>query len=194
MATAFTSARRDEIEAGLLAAARRQLCSGSMNSCTVDELAREAGISKGAFYHFFKSKEHLFLRTLESIQDDIYGEAERVLFADEKRPLRQRAMDAFYDVCRAADQSGLVSFLRQDLPRLLSRLPDGLLRKHYISDHERIRRLIVKSGAALKVSVDEACSVLWLMVMSLVFKPDVGEGFHNALRILVEGVCDRVLA
>ena len=68
------------------------------------------------------------------------------------------------------------------------------MHKHYISDHERIRRLFLKNNVALKVGLDEAASVLWLTVMSLVFKPDVGDGFPAALRILVEGVCDRVLA
>jgi len=43
------------------------------------ELAREVGSSKGAFYHFYKSKETLFLHTLENIRDEIYGRMERLL-------------------------------------------------------------------------------------------------------------------
>lgn len=193
MATAFTQAQRESIRERLLAAARQRLTGAGMKACTVDELAREAGISKGAFYHFYESKEHLFLHTLESIQNEIYGNAERVLL-DEKTALRERTMLALYEVCKAADRYHLVAFVRRELTSLLASVPEELLHRHYISDHERIRRLIGKANVALKVGLDEAASVIWLMVMSLVFKPDVGEGFPAALRILVEGVCDRVLA
>lgn len=193
MATAFTQAQRDDIQQRLLDAARQRLTGAGMKACTVDELAREAGISKGAFYHFYKSKEHLFLHTLESIQNEIYGDAERALM-DNNQPIRERAMLAFYQVCKAADRYHLVSFVRRELSSLLASVPEELMHKHYISDHERIRRLLLKTNVALKVELDEAASVLWLMVMSLIFKPDVGDGFPNALRILVEGVCDRVLA
>jgi len=193
VATAFTQAQRDSIQQHLLEAARKRLTGTGMKACTVDELAREAGISKGAFYHFYKSKEHLFLHTLEGIQDEIYGDAEQV-FTDNTLPIRERAMLAFYQVCKAADQYHLVSFVRRELSSLLAGVPEDLMHKHYISDHERIRRLFLKNNVALKVGLDEAASVLWLTVMSLVFKPDVGDGFPAALRILVEGVCDRVLA
>lgn len=193
MATAFTVEQREEIQERLIAAARLRFSSTGMSGCTVDELTREAGISKGAFYHFFESKEHLFLRTLTSIQDEIYGRAEKVLLADEKRTIRERAMQAFYEVCTAADRYRLVWFFRRELPQLFAGMPEELLHKHYISDQERIRRLILKSNVSLTVELEEACSVLWLMVMSLVFKPDVGEGYFDALRIMVESVCDRIL-
>lgn len=193
MATAFTQAQRESIREKLIQAARQRLTGPGLKGCTVDELTREAGISKGAFYHFYESKEHLFLHTLENIQNEIYGNAERVLL-DGNTPLRERTMRALYEVCKAADRYHLVEFVRQELTALLSSVPEELLHRHYISDHERIRRLILKAGVALKVGLDEAASVIWLLVMSLVFKPDVGTGFPAALRILVEGVCDRVLA
>lgn len=45
----------------------------------VDELCRQAGISKGAFYLFYASKEALFCEVLCSVQEQMRKEASRIL-------------------------------------------------------------------------------------------------------------------
>lgn len=46
-------------------AAIKLFSSRGYNKASVDEICREAGISKGAFYHHFKSKQALFLALLD---------------------------------------------------------------------------------------------------------------------------------
>lgn len=65
MATAFSPQERERIRDSLLDAALKSAATQGMRHATVDGLAREAGISKGAFYRFYPSKEHLFLSMLE---------------------------------------------------------------------------------------------------------------------------------
>jgi TetR/AcrR family transcriptional repressor of nem operon len=48
----------------LLDAALRLMLSKGYPATTVDEICSEAGVSKGSFYHFFKTKEALGLATL----------------------------------------------------------------------------------------------------------------------------------
>jgi TetR/AcrR family transcriptional repressor of nem operon len=43
----------------ILAAAQTLLSSHGYESTTIDDIITAAGITKGAFYHYFKSKEHL---------------------------------------------------------------------------------------------------------------------------------------
>ena len=74
MATAFSPQERERIRESLLDAALKSAASQGMRHATVDELAREAGISKGAFYRFYQSKEHLFLSMLERTHEEMYGE------------------------------------------------------------------------------------------------------------------------
>lgn len=45
----------------------------------MDELCRQAGISKGAFYLFFESKEALFCEVLCSVQEQICDAASRII-------------------------------------------------------------------------------------------------------------------
>ena len=79
METAFNMQERENITRLLTDAARRCAATIGMKKTTLEQLTREAGISKSAFYRFYDSKEHLFLDILEEWHADIYGSAESVL-------------------------------------------------------------------------------------------------------------------
>ncbi len=194
MATAFTQRERERIYQSLQDAALKAASTVGMRHVTVDELAHMAGISKGAFYRFFESKEHLFLSMMERMHNEMYQSAERVLSGRTDLSIRQRTMLAIYEVCRVAQKHDLIPFIREEMPLLLRRLPEDVVREHYITDEELIRSLIEKAGAQLNTSLETACTIVRLLMMSLAFKSDVGSGFEEAMRLMVEGACDRVLA
>lgn len=47
---------------------------GSYNAVSVDDLCRNADVRKGSFYHFFPSKQHLVLATLDAWWENISRE------------------------------------------------------------------------------------------------------------------------
>jgi len=57
--------RSEETRAHILDAALRQFAIAGYNSASVDEICAVAGVSKGAFYHHFHSKQAVFLALLE---------------------------------------------------------------------------------------------------------------------------------
>lgn len=57
--------RKEETHQRLLAAAQRVMARKGYARATVDEIAREAGCTKGAFYFHFNSKEDMFMALLE---------------------------------------------------------------------------------------------------------------------------------
>lgn len=189
MAMAFTPREREHISASLLDAALRCAASSGMRHATVDALAREAGISKGAFYGFFDSKEHLFLSMLERLHQEMYGSAEQVLEARQDLPIRERVTLAVRMVCDVAEKHNIGAFLREDVPLLLRRLPEAAIRAKYRSDDEHIRALILKAGAQLNTSVDTACAVVRLLLMTLIVKNDVGDRYDEAVRLMIDGSC-----
>src|ERR1051325_10851102 len=79
---------------------RAQLCRAALEICaekgfhetTVDEIAARAGLSKGALYYHFPSKEDLFLSMLEEMVDEFAG----VLAQAEASPDAGLAMAEFY--------------------------------------------------------------------------------------------------
>lgn len=57
--------RSEETRARILDAAVRQFAIAGYNAASVDHICAEAGVSKGAFYHHFPTKQNLFLALLE---------------------------------------------------------------------------------------------------------------------------------
>jgi len=57
--------RSEETRARLLEAARKQFSSSGYDSASVEDICVEAGVSKGAFYHHFPSKQAAFLAIFE---------------------------------------------------------------------------------------------------------------------------------
>lgn len=57
--------RSEETQAKIIEAAIKLFSSRGYNKASVDDICKEAGISKGAFYHHFKSKQTLFLALLD---------------------------------------------------------------------------------------------------------------------------------
>jgi len=60
----FTREEEDAIRTALLGAGRRIMGARGVRKTSIDELVREAGISKGSFYRFFPGKEALALDVL----------------------------------------------------------------------------------------------------------------------------------
>jgi len=57
--------RSEETRTKIMEAAIKLFSISGYNKASVDDICSEAGISKGAFYHHFKSKQELFLALLD---------------------------------------------------------------------------------------------------------------------------------
>jgi AcrR family transcriptional regulator len=57
--------RSEETQARIMEAAIKLFSKRGYNKASVDDICAEAGISKGAFYHHFTSKQELFLALLD---------------------------------------------------------------------------------------------------------------------------------
>lgn len=57
--------RSEETRARLLDAALKRFANDGFNAASVDAICSQAGVSKGAFYHHFSSKQAVFIALLE---------------------------------------------------------------------------------------------------------------------------------
>jgi AcrR family transcriptional regulator len=57
--------RSEETRTKIMESAIKLFSNSGFNKASVDDICGEAGISKGAFYHHFKSKQELFLALLD---------------------------------------------------------------------------------------------------------------------------------
>lgn len=70
MPRALSEAERTRIDAGLREAARTLIAQRGMRHISVEDLTRAVGISKGAFYLFYPSKEALFFAVIAAWESD----------------------------------------------------------------------------------------------------------------------------
>jgi AcrR family transcriptional regulator len=71
------TAKRAQIQAQVLAATERLLGEGaSYAELNVERIARAAGISRTAFYFYFKDKRDLLMRLAGAITDELYHQAD----------------------------------------------------------------------------------------------------------------------
>jgi AcrR family transcriptional regulator len=88
MPRAFTDAERSAIRGRLVAAGQDLFARRGIRATTVEQLARAAGISKGAFYFFYPSKEALFFAIVEEVEEEIQGRLVEQVMEDPGEALR----------------------------------------------------------------------------------------------------------
>ncbi len=70
MPKAFSEHEKDTIRAQMREKGKKLFEKQGLRKTSVDELTESVGISKGAFYLFYESKEELFLQILEELEMD----------------------------------------------------------------------------------------------------------------------------
>jgi AcrR family transcriptional regulator len=89
MATRMTRAeRKAQTRAQLMDAANRLFARQGYGATTLEQIADEAGMTKGAVYSNYESKEELFLGMIE--HGEVLVSADLSMFADESRTLAER--------------------------------------------------------------------------------------------------------
>ena len=58
----------------------------SYNAVSVDDICKKAGVQKGSFYHYFPSKAHLALETMDDCVQQHIAEYEEMFSADTPPP------------------------------------------------------------------------------------------------------------
>src|SRR5512143_3836830 len=71
MPKGFSEEQKAAIRARLLEKGREFLSTYGIKKTNIEDLTTAAGISKGAFYLFFNSKEELFLEILEQYESEM---------------------------------------------------------------------------------------------------------------------------
>jgi len=90
---------RDQIQAAIRAATLELAERMPFKDLTVDQIARAAGISRTAFYFYFRSKHDLLRASMEEVTDEAWREADRWWHgAGQPRALIEAAITGVVDV------------------------------------------------------------------------------------------------
>ncbi|MDE6905188.1 MAG: TetR/AcrR family transcriptional regulator [Lachnospiraceae bacterium] len=165
MAKSFTEREKENIKRNLQEVCKKSWTQYGCKKTSVDELCKQAGISKGAFYLFFESKEALFCEVLCSVQEQICNAALEVI---EKHKDKHGVAEALKLIYREYDKNNfLYDSDSTDFTIFMNKLSEEQAKK--IQECNQMSQEIFFSQPYLKFKVDGdmAMSVLYSLIMTI---------------------------
>lgn len=190
MARGFSEREKENIRRSLQEACKQYWMQYGYKKTSVDELCREAGISKGAFYLFFASKEELFCEVLCSVQIEI---CEAALAIMEEKRSKYGVAEALKMVYREYDKSNfLYDADSRDFTILMNKLSPEQAKK--LEDvNNRSRQLFVNQPYLnLKVKPELAVSVIYSLLMNIKNKHMLPCDHPSVFDFMVDSVLDHL--
>ena len=165
MARSFTEREKENIKRSLQEACKQSWTQYGYKKTSVDDLCGQAGISKGAFYLFFESKEALFCEVLCSVQEQICNAASEVI---EKHKDKYGVAEALKLIYREYDNNNfLYNSHSTDFTILMNRLSEEQAKKIEESSHMSRQLFLGQPYLKFKVDADLAMSVIYSLIMNI---------------------------
>lgn len=134
MPKAFSPQERERIEARLIGVGKRLINKAGIRFLVVDDIAREAGISKGSFYSFHPSREEFILAVFESWEKEHRGALIREV-VEGQGSFRERLERFFIGAFRILEKEpGLATLGVKDIQMIMERLPPERIEDHKAAD------------------------------------------------------------
>lgn len=187
----FTEEEKQRARERLIDAAQRFLGSTGVRKTTVEDLAKAAGISKGAFYLFFESKEILFMDALDRAQQAIHDAMiERIRQYHDKREGFVEVTIAMYRDFMAKPY--LVAISGEEYEALLMRVPREKIEAHIAADDASSKRFCQELGVSDKVSPELLSAVLRMLFLGLLRRGEVGPLADDAFELTLRALADKL--
>ena len=196
MPKAFSQPDRARIQAKLISAGKRILNAAGIRLLVVDDVAREAGISKGSFYSFYPSREEFILSVFESWETEYRGALIREVTNGTGTP-RERIERFFLGAFEILErQPGLEKLGMKDIQTVIERLPPERIAAHQAEDNRVLEETFGKwisegvvdpaAAAALKGLVPALFSIA---MHKEDFPPD---SYHPTVKLIAEALAMRI--
>ncbi len=190
MSKAFSEKEKKVIRQQLRDKSKELFLAHGLKKTSVDEITQAAGISKGAFYLFYESKEELFLEIMEQMETDLReGILQYTLQpqADARQSVR-RILENFlltYDAYPL-----LKNFSQSDLDYLVRKLPAERLQAHMNRDtrfFENFIKKVKREGIPIKVPPRVAMNLILSLFLVSLHRQDFGdEAYAENMKILTD--------
>jgi AcrR family transcriptional regulator len=192
----FTEEERARIRSRLIEAGKRAINRSGSRSLVVDDIARDAGISKGSFYSFFPSREDFILSVFEAWEVEHRGTLLRSVIEGPGGP-RERLERFFTGAFEILDREpGLAKLSWGEIERIMEALPPERLAAHQAADKEELGAAFAQWAARGDLDPADLASLdgLGQMIFSIAMhKDDFRPGTYGpAARLLSEALALRL--
>jgi len=180
MPKAFTEQEKELIRTRLLEQGHKQFSAYGLRKTNIEELAEAAGISKGAFYLFYASKEALFMDVVEQVEQRFRQELFAMVDVPGPSP-RARLFALLHHAFRFVKTLPLLQFLTgSDYDLLFRRVPPETFQEHVAHDRAFLNELSTrcrKAGIPLRVQPEAMISLLYPLVLTILHEDEYAGAF-----------------
>jgi AcrR family transcriptional regulator len=193
----FSPDERARIAQRLRDAGRHAFAAYGLRRVSVDDLARAAGISKGAFYLFFDSKEALLLDLLQRFEADFQARVLDEVLKPELGPVESlRAL-----LRTAVHVRGTEPLLRNlsdaDAEALMRRIPPVQVEALREADVTAARRFVDywrDRGAPISIDADVLTGLLRAIVLTSFRRQEIGPAvYQHVMQLMIDAVAVQLL-
>jgi AcrR family transcriptional regulator len=175
MPKGFTEHEKDLIGKRLLEQGYKLFSAYGLRKTSVEELAQAAGISKGAFYLFYESKEALFMDVAELAEKHFRQEI--LAAVDLPGPSsRARLFAVLKKAFSLLKTIPLLQFFTgSDYDLLFRRMPPEKIKEHLASDRVFFEELIShcqNAGIPIRAQPEEISGLLYPLVLTFLHEDD----------------------
>jgi len=188
----------DETRARILAAAQAAFGELGYDRASVAEVCRRAGVTKGAFYHHFESKQAVFLELLDHWLEDMDARLDAFAGQTSDVPAQLVAMTGVLGHVLTSAREQLPIYLEY----LTQALRDPALRQATVSPyyrfHARIADMIrrgIAEGSLQDVPPEATASTILALVMGLLMQAllapesvDMAQAAAQGMRVLLAAI------
>lgn len=184
MPKAFNDREKELIKARLMEKAAEFLAVYGVRKTSVEDLTKAVGISKGAFYVFFDSKEELFLEIFEKYEREIRDEIMRIAFRPDMSPKESFRL-FIKELFNLMYSNPILKHINSgEFEYLLRKLPEEKIQNHIRNDDDFICHFIEqkKMEGVLKDYDAKTISGLFRALFFIgIHKDEIGEESYPAL-------------
>ncbi|MDR1930836.1 MAG: TetR/AcrR family transcriptional regulator [Treponema sp.] len=187
MAKSFTDSEREIIRSKLIESCMESWSKYGYHKTNVSELCQIAGISTGAFYQFFASKELLFVESAMNFVSSLSRIFDGCM---QESPDKNGFANGMKATQREIQKMGWFSSLPDVWPLLVRKLPPDFVEQDFRDDMKRYQEIIEKYNLKSKKNLEEISSILQLVSTSALLKIHLYGDANQAWDFIVDIVVD----
>lgn len=191
MPVAFTPEELNSYRQKLQEAALRLVADTPVRKIRVEQLTQAAGISKGAFYKFYPSKELLFYNLLRQLHREIYAPALKILTDSAVQDPADALCSAIIRCYDALEKSPYKRFWLEDSTQIMKAIPEDEKQGQYETEAALFRSFLTRFGP-LAVTEAAAFDAIRALVLTVYHRRCLEDNYEPILRWMAQGVCSHI--
>lgn len=190
MARGFTEQEKAMIRQSLIDVFEKELTKNKLNKISIDEIVKKVGISKGAFYNFFPSKEMLFLQVLEDTQEKIVQEVMTIINTKNKSN-KENLKDIFLLIVdKLLTHQWITRMSSVEFVRKLPAEYKERLTSQDIIDFQKILKLL---NLTCNIPMEQLIIMVQMLLLSTTRGNDFGQEYRNTIKEFINLMVDNLI-